>query len=82
MKMARMVGARSSRTAKPEPTPEQIRRAALKAEAARRLGLLDKVAEVGWGGLTAAESGRVGGFITKWERSGGPESDPDPSPPS
>jgi len=32
-----------------------------KYETARELGLLERVAEVGWGGLTAKESGRIGG---------------------
>ncbi len=32
-----------------------------KYETARELGLLDRVAEVGWAGLTAKESGRIGG---------------------
>ena len=32
-----------------------------KYETARDLGLLDRVTEVGWAGLTAKESGRIGG---------------------
>ena len=32
-----------------------------KYEIARELGLLDRVAQVGWGGLSAKESGRIGG---------------------
>ncbi len=32
-----------------------------KYETARELGLLERVAEVGWAGLTAKESGRIGG---------------------
>lgn len=32
-----------------------------KYEIARELGLLDRVVEVGWAGLTAKESGRIGG---------------------
>ena len=36
----------------------------LKMEIAGELGLLDKVDEVGWGGLTAKESGRIGGLMT------------------
>ncbi len=32
-----------------------------KYETARELGLLDRVVEVGWAGLTAKESGRIGG---------------------
>ncbi len=37
----------------------------LKMEIARELGLADKVKQVGWGGLTAAETGRIGGLLTK-----------------
>lgn len=36
----------------------------LKYEIARELGLGDKVNEKGWGGLTTAETGRIGGIIT------------------
>ena len=37
----------------------------LKTEAARALGLWDKVKKYGWGALTAAESGAVGGYMTR-----------------
>lgn len=37
----------------------------LKLEIASELGLAEKVREVGWGGLTAAETGRVGGILQK-----------------
>ncbi|NLV77313.1 MAG: small, acid-soluble spore protein, alpha/beta type [Tissierellia bacterium] len=36
----------------------------LKYEIAEELGLMDKINQVGWGGLTAKESGRIGGLIT------------------
>lgn len=36
----------------------------LKHEIAEELGLMDKVNEVGWGGLTAKETGRIGGIMT------------------
>jgi hypothetical protein len=35
----------------------------LKYEIARELGLMDKIEEVGWGGLTAKESGKIGGLV-------------------
>ena len=35
----------------------------MKYEIARELGLLDRVREVGWAGLTAKETGRIGGLI-------------------
>lgn len=40
----------------------------LKYEIAGELGLTDKIAEEGWGGLTAKESGRIGGLITVRKR--------------
>lgn len=45
---------------KKEPTPEDI----MKMEIAEELGLMEKVAEFGWGGLTAKETGRIGGMMT------------------
>ncbi len=36
----------------------------LKYEIAQELGLMDKINEVGWGGLTAKETGRIGGIMT------------------
>ncbi|MDR2939193.1 MAG: alpha/beta-type small acid-soluble spore protein [Clostridiales bacterium] len=40
----------------------------LKYEIANELGLLDKVKETGWKSLTAKESGRIGGIMTKRKR--------------
>lgn len=37
----------------------------LKLEIAEEIGLLEKVKKVGWGGLSAAESGRIGGLMNK-----------------
>ena len=37
----------------------------LKYEVARELGLMPKVLEVGWPGLTTAESGRIGGIVAR-----------------
>jgi hypothetical protein len=37
----------------------------LKYELAEELGYLDKVMTTGWKSLTAKESGRIGGLITK-----------------
>ncbi len=42
------------------PTPMDT----LKLEVAQELGLLDKVRSSGWGMLTAAETGRIGGLMT------------------
>ncbi len=46
-------------------TPED----AMKYEIANELGLGDKLSKVGWGGLTAEETGRIGGLITRKKRS-------------
>ena len=44
---------------------ERIRRqSTARAELARQLGLTDKLLKVGWAGLSAAESGRIGGMVS------------------
>lgn len=40
----------------------------LKFEIAEELGLLDKINDTGWKSLTAKESGRIGGLMTKKKR--------------
>ncbi|GFZ30566.1 small acid-soluble spore protein [Clostridium zeae] len=40
-------------------------RESMKYEIAEELGLKDKVDSEGWGGLTAEETGRIGGIMTK-----------------
>lgn len=40
----------------------------LKMEIAAELGLLEKVRSVGWAGLSAKETGRMGGMLTKKKR--------------
>lgn len=47
-----------------ELTPEET----LKYEIAKELGLLDKVLEKGWKQLSAKETGRIGGLVTKRKR--------------
>lgn len=37
----------------------------LKYEAACELGLMDKLLRVGWAGLTAEETGRIGGLVAR-----------------
>jgi hypothetical protein len=49
---------------KKEPTPQEI----MKCEIAEELGLMDKIKESGWKSLTAKESGRIGGIMTKRQR--------------
>ncbi|MDF2840696.1 MAG: small, acid-soluble spore protein alpha/beta type [Clostridia bacterium] len=46
---------------KKELKPEDI----MKYEIANELGLGEKLSHVGWGGLTAEETGRIGGIITR-----------------
>ena len=40
----------------------------LKYEIAEELGLLDKVLDKGWKQLSAKETGRIGGLVTKRKR--------------
>ncbi len=40
----------------------------MKYEIAEELGLLDRVMEEGWKNLTAKETGRIGGLVTKRKR--------------
>ena len=42
-----------------KPTPRERS----KYEAAKAAGLLERVLEVGWAGLSAKESGRIGGIL-------------------
>lgn len=48
-----------------ELTPAELLRERIKYEIADELGLKDKVDEYGWAGLTAEETGRIGGIMTK-----------------
>ena len=52
-----------------EPPSEKMRK---KYKAAEAAGLLERVMEVGWAGLTAKESGRIGGMAAhmKQEKDG------------
>jgi len=49
-------------------TPEDVER--LKLEIAEEIGLLDKVQKEGWAGLSAAETGRIGGLMTRKQKQG------------
>ena len=40
----------------------------MKYEAATELGLIDRLLEVGWAGLTAGETGRIGGRVAQMKR--------------
>mgnify|MGYP000038635262 CR=1 FL=1 len=41
----------------------------IKYEIAEELGLLDKVLKSGWKSLTAKETGRIGGLVTRRKKS-------------
>ena len=51
----------------PKPKKEKVLKPEdiMKYEVAAELGLSEKLARVGWGGLTAEETGRIGGIITR-----------------
>lgn len=53
-----------------------------KYEIARELGLLDRVKAVGWAGLSAKETGRIGGLMGRENRAApaasGPQAMPEP----
>lgn len=48
-----------------ELTLNETIRETLKYEIAEELGLTDKIQDCGWSGLTAEETGRIGGLMTK-----------------
>lgn len=50
---------------KKELTEEEKERERIKYEIANELGLTDKVKKNGWSGLTAEETGRIGGIMTQ-----------------
>jgi len=56
---------RGKNLAKNKPLTEQEK---LKYEIAQELGLIDKVNEMGWKALTAKETGKIGGLMTKRKR--------------
>lgn len=46
-------------------TNEELEREKMKYEIAEELGLTEKVKDLGWGSLTASETGRIGGIMTR-----------------
>lgn len=58
--MAKKKDKKKSNKKKKEPTLNDI----MKMEIAEELGLTDKLEKLGWGGLTAKETGRIGGLMT------------------
>jgi hypothetical protein len=52
-----------------ELTENEMLRETLKYEIAEELGLIEKIEACGWSGLTAEETGRVGGLMTKKKKS-------------
>jgi len=53
---------------KKQLTPKERENLAMKYEIAEELGLLDKVREAGWKGLTSRESGKIGGIMGRRKR--------------
>lgn len=49
-------------------TEEELAREKMKMEIAEELGLTDKVNSLGWGGLTASETGKIGGIMNRRNR--------------
>ncbi|MBU3189879.1 alpha/beta-type small acid-soluble spore protein [Clostridium bowmanii] len=50
-------------------TKNEMLRESLKYEIADELGLIEKIETCGWSGLTAEETGRIGGLMTKKKKS-------------
>ncbi len=61
-----MTEVKRSRKSRMKKRPEDWEN--LKQEIAKELGLWDKVRAEGWSGLSAAESGRLGGVFSKRKR--------------
>ncbi|WP_156874038.1 small, acid-soluble spore protein, alpha/beta type [Thermobrachium celere] len=57
--------------AKKPLSEEELERERIKYEIAEELGLLDKVKKYGWSGLTAEETGKIGGIMTKRNKDAG-----------
>lgn len=57
-----MDGVKRSRKSRMKKRPEDWE--AMKQEIAKELGLWDKVQQEGWSGLSASESGRLGGIFS------------------
>lgn len=49
-------------------TPEEQEKEQMKYEIAEELGLMDKVRKQGWKALSAKETGRIGGIMTRRKR--------------
>lgn len=56
---------------KKELNEKEKMREEIKYEIARELGLEEKVKTLGWGGLTAVETGRIGGIMTRRNKASG-----------
>lgn len=56
---------------KKELNEKEKMREEIKYEIARELGLEEKVRTLGWGGLTAVETGRIGGIMTRRNKASG-----------
>ncbi len=61
--MRKQAGKSSKKKEKKKKTLTPIDK--FKIEVAKELGLWDKVKQMGWAGLSAAETGQVGGYMTR-----------------
>ncbi len=67
-----MAGTQGGRAREAKQETDAARRMRLlKEQVVRELGLWDKLVSDGWGGLSAKESGRVGGVVARRLREGG-----------
>ena len=55
----------SAKKQKPIILSELTKEELMKYEIAQELGILDKVLETGWKSLSAKETGRIGGLMTR-----------------
>ncbi len=63
--MRNFQGSQEEKRMKKELTPQQKADLRMKYEIAEELGLTQKIQELGWKGLTARESGKIGGLMGK-----------------
>lgn len=50
---------------KKEKTAKELMLEKMKLEIAEELGLIEKIEQVGWAGLNAIETGRIGGIMNR-----------------
>lgn len=63
-------GTATPRVPRPKKDKPETPQDRLKKRVADELGLMEKIRQGGWGNLTAAETGRIGGIMTRLTRRG------------